>query len=152
MTGRPARDGGMSDDRSLDALVDNLNDEAHRLVRREVELAKLDLRQEMQQTTEAGKRLAVAAGAAIVAVLLLSFALVWGLAEVMPLALAFLLVGAAYAVVAAGAALQAREQFPAAAAPDMASDTSEDDVASENGRLTDRTRHARGVQETGTDG
>ncbi len=61
--------------------------------------AKDDLAEAKQITKPAGM-LGGAAGAGLIALLLLSFALAWGLAEVVPAGVAFLIVGLLYAIVA----------------------------------------------------
>lgn len=88
-------------DASVPDLVSHLVEEFTTLVRQEVQLAKIELAAELRQASKAGGMFGGAAGAAYMAVLLLSFAAVWGLAEVMPVGLAFLIVGALYALVAA---------------------------------------------------
>jgi uncharacterized membrane protein YqjE len=105
--GRPGRADG---ERSLGGLLKDLTHEIQGLLRAEVELAKIETREEIRQVRDTAKHGAVAAGAAFFAVLLLSFAAAWGLAELMPVGVAFLIVGAVYAVVAAFAALAARDR------------------------------------------
>jgi uncharacterized membrane protein YqjE len=99
-----------ADDRSIGALLKDLTGEFQRLLRAEVELAKLETREELSRATDAAKHGAVAAVTAYFAVLLLSFAAAWGLAEVMPIGVAFLIIGAVYAVVAVVTALAARSR------------------------------------------
>jgi uncharacterized membrane protein YqjE len=98
------------DDRSLGELLKELTTEVQRLLRAEVELAKLETREEIDHAKDVAKHGAIAAGAAFFAVLLLSFAAAWGLAEVVPIGVAFVIVGAIYAVVAIIAAMAARER------------------------------------------
>jgi len=99
-----------ADDRSIGALLKDLTGEFQRLLRAEVELAKLETREELSRATDAAKHGAVAAVTAYFAVLLLSFAAAWGLAELMPIGVAFLIIGAVYAVVAVVTALAARSR------------------------------------------
>jgi len=98
-----------SEDRSLGDLLRALTAELQGLFRAELQLAKIEAREELDQVTDTAKHGAIAAGAAVMAVLLLSFAAAWGLAEVMPAGVAFLIVGAVYAIVAIVAGLAARE-------------------------------------------
>jgi uncharacterized membrane protein YqjE len=98
------------DDRSLGELLKELTNEIQRLLRAEVELAKVETREEIDHAKDVAKNGAMAAGAAFFAVLLLSFAAAWGLAEVMPIGVAFLIIGVIYAVVAAIAGLAARDR------------------------------------------
>jgi hypothetical protein len=69
------------------------------LFRQEVALAKVELKEE---ATKAGKGAGMFGGTAFagyLAVVLLSFAAAWGLAEVMATGLGFLVMGALYAIV-----------------------------------------------------
>ena len=99
-----------ADDRSIGALLKDLTGEFQRLLRAEVELANLETREELSRATDAAKHGAVAVVTAYFAVLLLSFAAAWGLAEVMPIGVAFLIIGVVYAVVAVVTALAARSR------------------------------------------
>jgi uncharacterized membrane protein YqjE len=98
------------DDRSLGELLKELSGEVQRLLRAEVELAKIETREELEHAKDVAKHGAVAAVTAFFALLLLSFAAAWGLAEVMPAGVAFLIVGVVYAIVAAVAGMAARER------------------------------------------
>jgi hypothetical protein len=99
-----------ADDRSLGELLRALTGELQHLFRAELQLAKIETKQELDHAKDVAKHGAIAAGAGVLAVLLLSFAAAWGLAEVMPAGVAFLIVGAVYAVVAIVAALAARDR------------------------------------------
>jgi Putative Actinobacterial Holin-X, holin superfamily III len=85
-------------DKSLGDLFGDLSQEFTELVRTQTELAKTEVRIQ----TERAKRVAGAFGgaaiAAYMALVMLSFAAAWGLSEVVPEGIAFLLVGAAYAI------------------------------------------------------
>jgi uncharacterized membrane protein YqjE len=107
----PARgDSRAGDDRSLGELLRALTGELQHLFRAELQLAKIETRDELDHVKDTAKHGALAAGAAFMALLLLSFAAAWGLAEVMPVGVAFLIVGAVYAVVAVVAGLAARDR------------------------------------------
>jgi hypothetical protein len=111
MTSVQARSNGRAeDDRSLGELLRALTGELQHLFRAELQLAKIETKQELDHAKDVAKHGAVAAGAGVLAVLLLSFAAAWGLAEVMPAGVAFLIVGAVYAVVAIIAGLAARDR------------------------------------------
>jgi uncharacterized membrane protein YqjE len=107
---QPRRHVPADDDRSLGTLLKDLTKEFQRLLRAEVELAKVETREELSRATDAAKHGAVAAITAFFAVLLISFAAAWGLAEVMPVGIAFLIIGVVYAIVAVMAALAARDR------------------------------------------
>lgn len=94
----PSRDGS---DASLGELLSRLTSDLSRLLRQEVELAKTEVRLEARKAAKAGGMLGAGALAGYLALLLLSFAAAWGLAEVMPAALGFAIVGVLYAIVAA---------------------------------------------------
>ncbi len=88
------------DERSLGELFSRLTSDLQVLVRKEVELAKVEVK---EQATRAGKAGALFAGTAVAgffALLLLSFAAAWGLAEGIPTWLSFLAVGLLYGAIA----------------------------------------------------
>jgi hypothetical protein len=89
------------DDRKLGELFGDLSREFSTLMRQEVELAKAELREEASKAGKAGGMLGGAALAGLFCLLMLSFAAAWGLAEVMPTGVAFLLVAVVYGVTAA---------------------------------------------------
>jgi len=87
-------------DHSLGDLLSRLTEDFGDLVSTQVELAKVEIKEEV---TRAGKGAGMLTGAGVVAYLaitLLSFAAAWGLAEVMPEGVAFLIVGVIWAIVA----------------------------------------------------
>ena len=95
---------GVPDDtRSIGQIVGEIADDLSRLFRQEVELAKAEVRQEATKAGKAGAMLGGAAVAGLLTLILLSFALVYGLANVMDAGWAALLVAVVWA--AAGAAL-----------------------------------------------
>ncbi len=78
------------------ALTGDLSD----LMRKEVHLAKIELREEATKARKAATMTGMAALAAYLAVLLLTFAAAWGLAEVVSIGYGFLIVGVFFALVA----------------------------------------------------
>lgn len=101
-------------DRSLGELVSRMTSDVSALVSTQIELAKVEIKEEVAR---AGKGAGMVGGAAVsglLALLLLSFAAAWGLAEVLPVGLAFLLVGLAYAAVAGVLFLRGRDQIRSA--------------------------------------
>jgi len=98
------------DARSMGDLLKDLTGEFQRLVHAELELARVETRDDVTKAKEAGIRFGIAAAAAVLAAVLLSFAAAWLLAELMPVGLGFLIVGVVYAVVAVWAGLRARER------------------------------------------
>lgn len=104
--------------RALGQLFGEVSRELGELVKHEVELAKTELREELGGTSDgSGARYGVVAVAGGLGLLFLSFAVVWGLAEIMHAGFAFLLVGLAYAGVAAFLVWQDRQEEAGPAAP-----------------------------------
>jgi uncharacterized membrane protein YqjE len=88
-------------DQSLGELLGRVSRDFSELVSTQVELAKVELQEEIAAAGRGAGILTGGAFCAYLAVLLLSFAAAWGLSEVLPEGVAFLIVGAVYAVVAA---------------------------------------------------
>jgi uncharacterized membrane protein YqjE len=88
-------------DASLGDLFSEMTAELSRLFHQELELAKVEMKDEARKAGKGVGMMSGTAVAAIFALLLLSFAAAWGLAEVMPTALGFVIVGVLYAVGAA---------------------------------------------------
>jgi hypothetical protein len=88
-------------DTSVGELIGNISDDLSRLFRQEVELAKAELKQEAAKAGKAAGMLGGAAFAGYLAVVLLSFALVFGLGNVMDLGWAALIVAVVWGVIGA---------------------------------------------------
>jgi Na+/melibiose symporter-like transporter len=101
----------VDDDRSVGQLLGDVTRELQALVRKELELARAETKEELQRAGAAGKRFGVAGLAGYLAVVMLSFAAAWALTAVMPTGWAFFAVGAVLAVVAAAMALQGRRRL-----------------------------------------
>lgn len=86
---------------SVGELIGNISDDLSRLFRQEVELAKAELKQEAAKAGKAAGMLGGAGFAGYLAVVLLSFALVFALGNVMDLGWAALIVAAIWAVIGA---------------------------------------------------
>jgi hypothetical protein len=100
----PPRTGTRSDEvseTSVGELIGNISDDLSRLFRQEVELAKAELKQEASKAGKAAGMLGGAGFAGYLAVVLLSFALVFGLANVMDAGWAALIVAVLWAIVGA---------------------------------------------------
>jgi len=98
-------------EKSLGQLFADLTSDLSTLMRKEVELAKVETKDEVSRAAKAGGMLGGAAVTGYFALLFLSFALAWLLDEWMHTALAFLIVGLVYAVIAAVLALQGRSRM-----------------------------------------
>jgi uncharacterized membrane protein YqjE len=86
---------------SVGELIGNISNDLSTLFRQEVELAKVELKQEATKAGKAAGMLGAAGYAGHLAVLLLSFALVFALGNVMDWGWAALIVGAIWGIVAA---------------------------------------------------
>jgi uncharacterized membrane protein YqjE len=98
-------------EKSLGQLFSELTSDLSSLMRKEVELAKVETKEEVARAGKAGGMLGGGAFAGWFALLFLSFALAWLLDEWMHTALAFLIVGLVYAVVAAVLVMQGRSRM-----------------------------------------
>jgi uncharacterized membrane protein YqjE len=99
------------DEQSLGALLGEVARDVSELLRKEVELAKVELREEAARAAKAGAKIGAAALMGYLALFLASFAAAWGLAEIMPAGWAFLIVAAAYAIVGAVLFINGRKQL-----------------------------------------
>jgi uncharacterized membrane protein YqjE len=86
-------------DTSIGQLIGEISDDLSKLFRQEVELAKAEVREEATKAGKAAGMLGAAGFAGYLAVLLLSFALVYALANVMDAGWAALIVAVIWAVV-----------------------------------------------------
>lgn len=100
-TGQPA-------DQSLADILGSLGEDTTRLLRQEVALAKAEVRQQVAVAGRGAAQLAVAGIAALLALILLSFAAARGLSEWMDIGWAYTLIGVLWAVVAAVLAVSGR--------------------------------------------
>jgi hypothetical protein len=89
------------DRQGIGELIGEITSDLSRLFRQEVELAKAEMRQEAKKAGKAGGMLGGAAFGAYLAVVLLSFAVVFALGAVMPLGWAALIVAIVWAVISA---------------------------------------------------
>ncbi len=80
-------------ERPLGELFSKLGSEVQTLLRKEVELAKVEVKEQAGRAAKAGAMFGGAAVAGFLGLLLLAFAAAWGLAEAIPAGLAFLAVG-----------------------------------------------------------
>jgi len=89
---------------SLGELFGELGADLSQLLRKEVELAKVEAREEAHRLTRAATFGTLAGVAALLALILLSMALAWWIDQALNTAVAFALVGAIWIVIAAIAA------------------------------------------------
>jgi uncharacterized membrane protein YqjE len=102
--GSPASSGNADnepeDDRPLGELFSDLSRSVQTLVRNEIELAKVEVKEQAGRAGKAAAMLTVAGVVGFLAIVLLSFAAAWGLAEGVPTWLGFLAVGLLYGAIA----------------------------------------------------
>jgi hypothetical protein len=96
---------------SVGQLIGNISDDLTQLFRQEVELAKAEVKQEAAKAGKAAGMLGGAGFAGYLAVVLLSFALVFGLANVIDAGWAALIVAAIWGVIGAVLYLNGRKKL-----------------------------------------
>jgi hypothetical protein len=100
---------GADEERPLGDLVSDLTRSMQTLVKKEVELAKVEIKEQASRAGKGGAMMAAAGVTGFVALLLVSWAAAWGLAEGIPTWLAFLAIGLLYGVIAALLALTGKK-------------------------------------------
>ncbi|MGI8810767.1 MAG: phage holin family protein [Acidimicrobiales bacterium] len=90
-----------AEDRSLSELLSDVTSEIATLFRKEVELARAETSEQVSRAAKAGAMLGAAAVVGFLTLILLAFAAAWGLSEVVPEGVAFLIVGLVFGIVAA---------------------------------------------------
>jgi hypothetical protein len=98
-------------ERSLGELFGELTSDVGLLFRKEVELAKIEAREELQRAGRAAGMFGVAGLGGWMAALFVSLALAWLLDQAMNTALAFALVGVIWALVALALAKRAQREM-----------------------------------------
>ena len=115
---------------SLGELFSRLTADLSKLVRDEVELAKVEINETVENARTAGISIGVAGFLGLMAFVMLSFAAAWGLAEVVPEGVAFLIVGGAYGLVALALLALGRQRLKAVKpVPEQTVETLKEDVA-----------------------
>ncbi len=100
-------------DRSLTELLSSLSTDVSDLVSTQLELAKVEVKEEVTKAAKGAGMLSGGAVAGLVAIVFLSHAAAWGLAAIIPDPLAFLVVGLVWAAIAAVLALQGKGKLQA---------------------------------------
>jgi hypothetical protein len=95
----------------LGELFSQLTSDLTGLMRDEMQLAKIEMKEEVVKAGKAGGMFGGAGIAALMTALLLSFAAAWGLAEVMAAGWAFLIVAVVWAIAAGVLYLQGRQRL-----------------------------------------
>lgn len=118
----------VEDDASLGELFGQLGSDVSELMSTHVQLAVTEVRDDLQQRAKSAGVFGGAGVAALFGLLLLSFAAAWGLAEIMPTGVAFLIVGLVYVIVAAVLYVIARKQMEEAEGAPQTIETIQEDV------------------------
>jgi hypothetical protein len=98
-------------DASLGELFSDLSTDMSALLRDELQLAKVELKEEITKVGRAGGMFGGAALAGYMTIVLLSFAAAWGLAELMAVGWAFLIVAVVWGGAAAFLYVRGRDQL-----------------------------------------
>lgn len=116
-------------DASVGELLSRVTDDFGQLVRTHVELAKIEVKEEVARAGKGAGMLTGGAVAGLMALTLLSFALAWGLAELVEPGWAFLIVGLIWSAVAAALAVVGRRQLQTVSpVPAVTKQTVQEDV------------------------
>ena len=121
---------------TLGELVAGMTADFGTLVRKELELAKAEVRQEAKASGKAAGMFGAAGVAGWMTLLFLSLALAWGLTEIMPEGFAFLLVGLVYGAITAVAVMQAKQRMREVHPPEQTIETVKEDVAWAKARMS----------------
>lgn len=105
-------------DRSLGELVAQLGDDLSSLLSTQVEIAKVEIKNEATKAAKGSGMLAGAAVVALVAAVLLSVALAWGLAESLDPWVGFLIVGLVWAAGGVALGLAGKKHLDATKGPE----------------------------------
>jgi protein-S-isoprenylcysteine O-methyltransferase Ste14 len=127
-----AREGASG--RSLGQLFSDASRDLTGLVRSEIALAKVELRDDVKAAAKGGGMFAVAAALGLLAAILLSFAIVYGIvAAGLDEGWSFLIVGAVYLLLAAVLALVGKRQLKRVGPPQRTIETTKESVAALKG-------------------
>ena len=131
------------DERPLSELISDVTAQLQALVRKEMELARAEIKAEVSKAAKGAAAFAVAGVVAFLAAIALVFAAAWGLTELVPEGVAFLIVGILLLAVAGLLFTQGRKKMAQVSpVPEQTIETVKEDVQTAKGSLQ------RGVQET----
>ncbi len=119
---------GRTDDRSFQELWADLSEEASTLIRKEVELARVEIKESASKVAQAGAMFTAAGIVAFLAMQALSVALGLALASFLPDGVAALVVGVLYLVVAGLLAAVAKGRAAGVSGPQQTVRTIKDDM------------------------
>jgi uncharacterized membrane protein YqjE len=115
-------------DASLGELFGRLSRDFSSLVSTQIELAKVEVKEEMATAGKGAGILGAGAFCAYLAVVLLSFAAAWGLSEIVPEGVAFLIVGLVYAIAAAVLLPKGKDKLSSVQVPEKTAESVKEDV------------------------
>ena len=117
-----------AEDRSVSELLSEVSSEVGKLVKKEIELAKMETSDSVSKAAKAGAMLGAGGVGAFVGLLILAMAAAWGLAEIMAPGLAFLIVAVLFFVVAGALAAAGRKKMKQVQGPKQTMKTLRQDV------------------------
>lgn len=117
-----------SSDASIGELLSATTRDLSDLFRKEVELAKVELRDEAKKAGKAGAMFGAAAVFGFLCLMLLCFAAAWGLSEIVPEGVAFLIVAVVIGIVAAVLAMTGKKRMAEVEGPRQTIETLQEDV------------------------
>jgi hypothetical protein len=98
-------------ERPLGELLSEVTSQLQALLRKEIELAKVETKEQINRGVQGAAAFGAAGVVGLLAAILLAFAAAWGLAEVVPTGFAFLIVGVVFLAVAGVLALQGKKKL-----------------------------------------
>ncbi len=131
------------DERPLSELVSDVTSQLQALMRKEVELARAEIKEELSKAAKGAAAFAVAGVVGFLAAIALVFAAAWGLSEIVPEGVAFLIVGVLLLAVAGILFTQGRKKIAEVSpVPELTVETVKEDVQTAKDSLQ------RGVKES----
>ena len=129
-------------ERPLGELLSDVTAQLQALVRKELELARAEIKQEVDKAVKGVAAFAVAGVIGLLAAIALVFAAAWGLSELVPEGVAFLIVGVLLLAVAGGLFMAGKKKVAEVSpVPEQTIETVKEDVETAKDSLQ------RGVQE-----
>ncbi|HEX2272986.1 MAG TPA: phage holin family protein [Acidimicrobiales bacterium] len=131
------------DERPLSELLSDVTTQLQTLMRKEMELARTEVKQELTKAAKGAAAFAVAGVVGFLAAIALVFAAAWGLTEIVPEGVAFLIVGVLLLAVAGILGNEGRKKMAEVSpVPERTVETVKEDVQ------TAKEAVKRGTQET----
>lgn len=115
-------------EQSMGELVTRISTDTSTLLRQELELAKVETKEEVSKAVRGAVGFGGAALTGAITLLLLAFAAAWGLAELIPVGFAFLAVAGAFLIITAALILTGRLELKRVTGPTRTAETLKEDV------------------------